>query len=62
MAASQALDKLMDSPMPFHKCIDVLAVRLPRPGAGAGAEQQCSLAEGDVLCATVRCLQRLVHK
>lgn len=52
MAAQSALDELM-SVMPPLRCVDILAHKLPSEAATI-----CGTAvDGEVLCATIRCLQ-----
>jgi DNA-binding transcriptional regulator YdaS (Cro superfamily) len=52
MAAQQALDVLM-AVMPPLRCVDILSHKLPSDAAVSSG----TAVEGDVLCATVRCLQ-----
>eukprot|EP00775_Hariotina_reticulata_P009312 gene9312-9477_t len=52
MAAQQALDVLMAS-MPPLRCMDILSHKLPSDAAISSG----TAVEGDVLCATIRCLQ-----
>jgi hypothetical protein len=52
MAAQQALEVLMVVMPPLH-CADILAHKLPSDEAVASG----TAVDGEVLCATVRCLQ-----
>eukprot|EP00882_Tetradesmus_deserticola_P034563 GHRQ01039703.1.p1 GENE.GHRQ01039703.1~~GHRQ01039703.1.p1 ORF type:complete len:142 (-),score=40.82 GHRQ01039703.1:170-532(-) len=52
MAAQQALEVLMVVMPPLH-CADILAHKLPSDGAVASG----TAVDGEVLCATIRCLQ-----
>jgi hypothetical protein len=52
MAAQQALEVLMVVMPPLH-CADILAHKLPSDAAVASG----TAVDGEVLCATVRCLQ-----
>jgi hypothetical protein len=52
MAAQQALEVLMVV-MPPLRCADILAHKLPSDAAVASG----TAVDGEVLCATVRCLQ-----
>jgi hypothetical protein len=54
MAAQQALEVLMVVMPPLH-CADILAHKLPSDEAVASG----TAVDGEVLCATIRCLQVL---
>jgi hypothetical protein len=52
VAAQQALDVLMQE-MPPLRCADILAHKLPSEAATSSG----TAVDGEVLCATIRCLQ-----
>ncbi len=52
VAAQQALEVLMVT-MPPLRCVDILAHKLPSEAATSSG----TAVDGEVLCATIRCLQ-----
>eukprot|EP00878_Enallax_costatus_P013398 GHUV01014010.1.p1 GENE.GHUV01014010.1~~GHUV01014010.1.p1 ORF type:complete len:768 (+),score=287.98 GHUV01014010.1:178-2304(+) len=57
MAAQSALEELMSVMPPLH-CVDILAHKLPSEAATASG----TAVDGEVLCATIRCLQMVCRQ